>query len=58
MLLSNCLTICLIGDEDCLYLNVFTRHPGNPDAKKQVLVWVHGGAFIFGGAKLYPAGKT
>ncbi len=41
------------GDEDCLYLNVYTRHPGDELAKKDVIVWIHGGAFIFGGARPY-----
>ncbi|TRY76290.1 hypothetical protein TCAL_13297 [Tigriopus californicus] len=41
------------GDEDCLFLNVFTKHPGDLEAKKNVIVWIHGGAFIFGGAKIY-----
>eukprot|EP00095_Tigriopus_kingsejongensis_P007910 maker-scaffold132_size323655-snap-gene-2.24 protein:Tk07910 transcript:maker-scaffold132_size323655-snap-gene-2.24-mRNA-1 annotation:"carboxylesterase" len=41
------------GSEDCLYLNVFTKHPGDPEAKRNVMVWIHGGAFIFGGGKLY-----
>ena len=41
------------GSEDCLYLNVFTKHPGDPNAKRPVIVWIHGGAFIFGGAGLY-----
>ena len=32
--------------EDCLYLNVWT--PGLDDAKRPVMVWIHGGAFIGG----------
>jgi len=32
--------------EDCLYLNVWT--PGCDDAKRPVMVWIHGGAFVIG----------
>merc|ERR1711981_1400728 len=35
------------GSEDCLYLNVFTRHL-NPEAKRPVIVFIHGGAFTYG----------
>ena len=33
-------------DEDCLHLNVWT--PGLDDAKRPVMVWIHGGAFTGG----------
>jgi para-nitrobenzyl esterase len=33
-------------DEDCLHLDVYT--PGCDDARRPVLVWVHGGAFVTG----------
>jgi para-nitrobenzyl esterase len=32
--------------EDCLYLNVWT--PACDDAKRPVMVWIHGGAFVIG----------
>jgi para-nitrobenzyl esterase len=33
-------------DEDCLYLNVWTS--GMRDERRPVMVWIHGGAFLFG----------
>ncbi|XP_055914770.1 esterase 6-like [Eupeodes corollae] len=43
----------LRGQEDCLFLNVFT--PKNTEDKKllPVFVFIHGGAFMFGGAGFY-----
>ena len=38
----------LLGSEDCLYLNVYTK---DVTAKKPVLVYIHGGSFIFGSPK-------
>jgi para-nitrobenzyl esterase len=32
--------------EDCLYLNVWTQ--GCDDAKRPVMVWIHGGGFVIG----------
>jgi hypothetical protein len=47
----------VIGSEDCLYVNVFTKRgmEGDDAGLKKVLFWIHGGAFIFGGAQHYPA---
>lgn len=42
------------GDEDCLYLNVFTKATSDLDRDLlPVVVFIHGGAFMFGGASLY-----
>ncbi len=34
-------------DEDCLFLNIWTTQAGR-DAKKPVMVWIHGGGFSVG----------
>jgi len=39
-------------DEDCLYLNVWT--PGLDTAKRPVLIWIHGGAFVIGSGSQQP----
>ncbi|XP_065346653.1 venom carboxylesterase-6-like [Cloeon dipterum] len=47
-----------VGQEDCLYLNVYTpRLPkeGEPSPKFDVILYIHGGAFMFGGGKYYGA---
>jgi para-nitrobenzyl esterase len=36
--------------EDCLVLNVFT--PGPDDARRPVMVWIHGGAFVAGSGNI------
>jgi len=36
--------------EDCLFLNVFT--PGLDDARRPVMVWIHGGAFSMGSGSM------
>ncbi|XP_015729548.1 carboxylesterase 5A-like isoform X2 [Coturnix japonica] len=37
--------------EDCLYLNVYS--PADNKKKLPVMVWIHGGNFVFGGASRY-----
>ncbi|XP_053970492.1 para-nitrobenzyl esterase-like isoform X1 [Hylaeus volcanicus] len=39
----------VFGDEDCLYLNVFTNSISDC-ARKPVMFWIHGGSFIVGSA--------
>ena len=41
-----------VGDEDCLWLNVFTRDLV-VDKKRPVIVWIHGGSFSRGSAAEY-----
>jgi len=44
----------LIGEEDCLSLNVYSptiSHSTNPYTLKPVMIWIHGGDFIFGSSK-------
>ncbi|KAJ9588457.1 hypothetical protein L9F63_018190, partial [Diploptera punctata] len=43
------------GDEDCLFLNVFTPQVSRRDLKP-VMVWIHGGAFIMGSGNRNLAG--
>lgn len=44
-------------DEDCLFLNIWT--PGLDDARRPVMLWIHGGAFIIGSGTelMYMGGK-
>jgi para-nitrobenzyl esterase len=36
------------SSEDCLFLNVWRPAAAKPGAKLPVMVWIHGGAFVFG----------
>ncbi len=36
------------SSEDCLFINVWRPAAAPPDAKLPVMVWIHGGAFVFG----------
>ncbi|RXG71772.1 Liver carboxylesterase [Armadillidium vulgare] len=44
-------TLTLSGKEDCLYLNIFTSVPTQREKKLPVMVFIHGGAFVIGGAQ-------
>jgi len=37
------------SSEDCLFINVWRPVGSAPGAKLPVMVWIHGGAFVFGG---------
>nr|XP_047924753.1 fatty acyl-CoA hydrolase precursor, medium chain-like isoform X4 [Anser cygnoides] len=39
--------------EDCLYLNVYSPAGSDKKDKLPVMVWIHGGNFVFGGASRY-----
>uniref|UniRef100_A0A7E4VQZ9 Carboxylic ester hydrolase n=1 Tax=Panagrellus redivivus TaxID=6233 RepID=A0A7E4VQZ9_PANRE len=42
------------GEEDCLYLNIFKpKEPSNDANGYPVLIWIHGGAYVFGGTEFY-----
>ncbi|KAB7501067.1 Venom carboxylesterase-6, partial [Armadillidium nasatum] len=47
-------SLSIIGAEDCLYLNIFTPAPNDPERKLPVMVYIHGGGFAFGAADVYP----
>jgi para-nitrobenzyl esterase len=40
--------ISATSSEDCLFLNVWRPAGAAPGAKLPVIVWIHGGAFVFG----------
>ncbi|XP_043754453.1 liver carboxylesterase-like [Cervus elaphus] len=39
--------------EDCLYLNIYTPADLTKRSKLPVMVWIHGGALLMGGASIY-----
>uniref|UniRef100_A0A8W8J4H2 Carboxylic ester hydrolase n=1 Tax=Magallana gigas TaxID=29159 RepID=A0A8W8J4H2_MAGGI len=47
----------LENDEDCLYLNVYVPGKISKDKDLSVMVWIHGGGFITGGASQYKPQK-
>ncbi|HXI73782.1 MAG TPA: carboxylesterase/lipase family protein [Verrucomicrobiae bacterium] len=40
------------SSEDCLFINVWRPSRASPGAKLPVMVWIHGGAFVFGSGAL------
>jgi para-nitrobenzyl esterase len=36
------------SSEDCLFINLWRPANSSPEAKLPVMVWIHGGAFVFG----------
>jgi len=45
-------TIPTNSSEDCLFINVWRPSGASPGAKLPVMVWIHGGAFVFGSGSL------
>lgn len=41
------------GNEDCLYLNIFTPKPRDDKQNLPVMVYIHGGGYFYGGANEY-----
>jgi para-nitrobenzyl esterase len=39
--------------EDCLYLNLYVPADAKANSKLPVMVWIHGGAFVFGSGSAY-----
>ncbi|RLU22070.1 hypothetical protein DMN91_006450 [Ooceraea biroi] len=42
------LTETVIGDEDCLYLNVYVPCSIHGTMRNPVMIWIHGGAYLIG----------
>jgi carboxylesterase type B len=47
----------LESNEDCLYLNIYVPGKISEDRNLSVMVWIHGGTFMFGGASQYKPKK-
>lgn len=55
---SNCIQYYqkqVVGEEDCLFLNIYTPNP-NAISLMAVIVYIHGGGFIFGSGDQYGPG--
>src|SRR5258706_324613 len=46
-----------VGDEDCLYLNVYAPRTATPTSLLPVMVWIHGGGNTIGAGDLYDGGN-
>lgn len=55
--LFDCLKNTLVESEDCLYLNIFRPAGTNAGDVLPVMVWIHGGAFLFGSPATFPGNK-
>ncbi|XP_062619323.1 carboxylesterase 1C-like [Saccostrea cucullata] len=47
----------LENDEDCLYLNIYVPGKISKERNLSVMVWIHGGGFMIGGASQYKPQK-
>jgi Carboxylesterase family len=45
----------ILGNEDCLYLSVYSPSSAAPNNRLPTMEWIHGGAFIFGAGNEYDA---
>ncbi|XP_036604059.1 cocaine esterase-like [Trichosurus vulpecula] len=43
----------IVNSEDCLYLNIYVPVHKKEGAGLPVMVWIHGGALVFGSASIY-----
>jgi para-nitrobenzyl esterase len=50
---ANAFSSTCMQAEDCLYLNLYEPADAKRDAKLPVMVWIHGGAFLFGSGSAY-----
>jgi para-nitrobenzyl esterase len=46
-----------VGDEDCLYLDVYAPRDATPTSFLPVMLWIHGGGNTVGAGQLYDGGQ-